>query len=82
MGLFDLDKLYAEKNSRAFLKRAEAEGRVVSACHDIPSTVVLVGEDFGNTTVYLSSRSSQVLKKRMNRTISDWKEENVWKKKI
>lgn len=64
LGIFDLDNATWEKTTRAFLAQAETEGRVVTACEDLPRSVVLVGEDFGNTTVYLSGRSSIRLKKR------------------
>lgn len=64
LGIFDLDNASWEKISRDFLKTAQVEGRVVEACDDLPRSFVLVEEDFGNTTVYLSGRSSRRLKKR------------------
>lgn len=64
LGIFELDNASWEKTTRDFLKTAEQEGRVVTACEDLPRSFVLVEEDFGNTTVYLSGRSSRRLKKR------------------
>lgn len=64
LGIFDLDHSSWEKTTRQFLATAEAEGRVFSSCGDLPRSFVLVGEDFGNTTVYLSERSCASLKKR------------------
>lgn len=78
LGIFDLDNASWEKTTRDFLKRGEEEGRVVTTCEDLPQSMVLVGEDFGNTTLYLSSRSCKSLKKRYEETM----EENIWKSKI
>lgn len=64
LGIFDLDHASWEKTTRSFLAQAEGEGHVVVACDDLPRSFVLTCEDFGNSTVYLSERSSQSLKKR------------------
>lgn len=65
LGLFDLDHAAWEKKTRDFLRQAEEEGRVFTLCSDIPRSFVLVSEDFGNTTVYITARSTQSLRKRM-----------------
>lgn len=65
LGIFDMDHCSWEKQTRDFLALAEEEGRVVAVQQDLPVSFVLVGEDFGGTTIYLSSRSSETLKKRM-----------------
>ncbi len=64
LGIFDMDHASWEKNTRNFLARAEEEGRVIALGMDLPRSFVLVGEDFGNTTVYLSERSCSSLRKR------------------
>lgn len=65
LGLFDLDNAAWEKNTQNFLRQAEEEGRVFTLSSDIPRSFLLVSEDFGNTTVYLTARSTQSLRKRM-----------------
>lgn len=65
LGLFDLDNTSWEKTSREFLRLGEKEGRVFSLSVDIPRSFVLVEEDFGNVTIYLSGKSTDSLKKRM-----------------
>lgn len=65
LGLFDLDNAAWEKNTQQFLRQAEDEGRVFTLCSDLPRSFLLVSEDFGNTTVYLTARSTQSLRKRM-----------------
>lgn len=65
LGIFDLDNASWEKKTRDFLAQAEEEGRVLSFTQDLPRSFLLVGEDFGNTTVYLSERSSATLARRM-----------------
>lgn len=64
-GIFDLDNACWEKKTKDFLKQAEEEGRVFTLCSDIPRSFILVEEDFGNITVYITARSTQSLKKRM-----------------
>ncbi len=80
LGIFDLDHSSWEKTSRDFLAQAEKEGRVFGDSTDLPRSFVLVGEDFGNTTVYLSSRTSYSLRKRQEDP-GIYKEETAWKRK-
>lgn len=68
LGVFDLDTASWEKRTKDFLKLAEEEGRVFSFSSDIPRSFVLVGEDFGNTTVYLTARSTVSLRKRLEQS--------------
>ena len=50
--------------TREFLERAEQEGRVISVCDDLPRSFVLVGEEKGTATVYISQLSSAALLRR------------------
>lgn len=50
--------------AREFLERAEQEGRVISVCDDLPRSFVLVGEEKGTATVYISQLSSAALLRR------------------
>lgn len=68
LGIFDLDTACWEKKTKEFLRQAEEEGRVYTLCSDIPRSFVLVGEDFGNTTLYITARSTQSLRKRLEQS--------------
>jgi hypothetical protein len=63
IGIFDLDNTSTSKRTRAFLERAEKEGRVVP-CDDLPKSFLLTAE-YGMDRVYLSSLSSSTLEKRV-----------------
>ena len=41
VGIFDLDNTTCSKHTRAFLKKAEAEGQVVAAGEELPKSFVL-----------------------------------------
>ncbi len=69
LGIFDMDHATWEKNTRKFLAQAEVEGRVFALTQDLPHSFVLVGENFGTSTVYLSGRSSISLARRMGQKI-------------
>lgn len=69
LGIFDLDHTSWEKKTKEFLRRAEEEGRVFWVSSDLPRSFVLVGEDFGGCSVYLSSRSAGVLAGRMEQEL-------------
>lgn len=43
LGIFDLDNASWAFKTREFLERAEAEGRAVWVCDDLPRSFVLVG---------------------------------------
>ena len=55
LGIFDLDNASWAYKTREFLERAEQEGRVISVCDDLPRSFVLVGEEKGTATVYISA---------------------------
>ena len=63
VGIFDMDNTSTSKRTRAFLARAEKEGRVVP-CDDLPKSFVLSME-YGMDQVHLSSLSATTLEKRM-----------------
>ena len=63
IGIFDMDNTSTSKRTRAFLARAEKEGRVIP-CDDLPKAYVLAAE-YGMDKVYLTSLSSSTLEKRM-----------------
>lgn len=68
IGIFDLDNASWSHRTRAFLDRAEGEGRVVSATGDLPNSFTVCRERDGRTLVYLSQLSSVTLKSRLEGT--------------
>ncbi len=65
VGIFDLDNASWSHRTRAFLEKAEKEGRVVNAASDLPRSFVVRQQRDGESTVYLSQLSSATLKSRM-----------------
>lgn len=65
VGIFDLDNSSWSHRTRAFLEKAEKEGRVVNAASDLPRSFVVRQQKDGNTAVYLSQLSTATLKSRM-----------------
>jgi len=65
IGIFDLDNASWSHRTRAFLERAEKEGRVVSAAADLPRSFAVCRKAGGPCIVYLSQLSSATLKNRM-----------------
>ena len=63
IGIFDMDNTSTSKRTRAFLARAEKEGRVIP-CDDLPKSFVLTAE-YGFSRVHLTSLSSSTLEKRL-----------------
>lgn len=64
VGLFDLDNTSSSHLTRAFLERAEKEGRVVNVSDDLPRSFVLCAQARGESTVYLSQFSAATLLRR------------------
>ena len=64
VGLFDLDNTSASHLTRAFLERAEREGRGVNVSDDLPKAFVLCRGRDGVSRVYLSQLSTATLLKR------------------
>ena len=63
IGIFDMDNTSTSKRTRAFLARAEREGKVVP-CDDLPKSFILSVE-YGMDRVHLSGLSSATLEKRL-----------------
>ena len=63
IGIFDMDNTSTSKRTRAFLSKAEKEGKIIP-CDDLPKSYVLAVE-YGMDKVYLSSLSSATLEKRI-----------------
>ena len=64
LGVFDLDNSSASRITRAFLEKAEKEGRVVNASGDLPRSFVLCRRPGGGSAVYLSQLSPATLLRR------------------
>lgn len=63
VGIFDLDNASWSHRTRAFLERAEREGRLTALGDDLPrSFVVCAGEE--GTRIYLTQASAALLKGR------------------
>ena len=62
IGIFDLDNTTVSPHTRAFLKKQEQAGSVVTITDDLPKSFVLCGR--GEYRVYLSQISAATLKKR------------------
>ena len=71
LGIFDLDNSSLAYKTREFLERAEQEGRVVSVCDDLPRSFVLVGDEEGPPTVYISQLSPSALLRRTESSFFD-----------
>ena len=71
LGIFDLDNSSWAYKTREFLERAEQEGRVVSVCDDLPRSFVLVGDEEGPPTVYISQLSPSALLRRTESSFFD-----------
>ena len=65
IGIFDLDNASWSHRTRAFLERAEREGRVVNAAADIPRSFILIKKEQQKPIIYLSQFSSATLKGRI-----------------
>ncbi len=63
VGVFDLDAASASPRTRAYLERAQREGRLETVGSDLPRSFVVCRED-GRDMVYLSQISSRTLAAR------------------
>ncbi|MBR4879543.1 MAG: DUF370 domain-containing protein [Clostridia bacterium] len=61
--ILDMDNSTYSNKTRAFLARAEKEGRVVNVSYELPKSVIAVREG-GRDMVYISQLSSATLLKR------------------
>ena len=64
IGIFDLDNTSTSKHTRNFLKQAEEDGVVISACEDIPKSFLVCDHPYHKQIVYLSQLNTQTLQKR------------------
>ena len=64
VAIFDMDNATWYHRTRAFLEKAEREGRVVNAASDLPRSFVVCRKGKGEQVVYLSQLSSATLKGR------------------
>lgn len=62
-GVFDLDNTTVSKHTRAFLTKAQQEGRVVNVSAELPKSFI-VCVDGGVETIYLSQLAPGTLLKR------------------
>lgn len=63
IGIFDIDNTSTSKRTRAFLEKAEKEGRVIP-CDDLPKAFILSAE-YGLSRIHLTALSTQTLEKRI-----------------
>ena len=64
IGIFDLDNTSTSKHTRQFLKQAEKEGVVISACEDLPKSFLVCDHPYHRQLIYISQLNSQTLQKR------------------
>ena len=62
-GVFDMDNSTVSRHTRAFLARAQREGRVVNVSLELPKSFI-VCEENGRETVYISQISTATLLRR------------------
>ncbi len=62
LGIFDLDNTSTSKDTRAFLRRAEQEGRVINVSPELPKSFLVTAGNPGK--VYICQISAATLKKR------------------
>ena len=70
VGIFDLDNTTWSHRTRAFLERAEQEGRLTVVGDDLPRSFVLCEEN-GRERVYLSLLNSATLLRRAEADVTD-----------
>ena len=63
VGVFDMDNSTVSRHTRAFLARAQREGRVVNVSLELPKSFI-VCEENGRETVYISQISTATLMRR------------------
>ena len=63
VGVFDMDNSTVSRHTRAFLARAQREGRVVNVSLELPKSFI-VCEENGRETVYITQISTATLLRR------------------
>ncbi len=64
LGIFDLETTTVSKATRTYLAKATKQHRVVTIGSELPKSFVVVRNDSGETTVYVSPISPSTLLKR------------------
>ena len=64
LGIFDLDNTTQSPRPRAFLERAERDGRLISLGDDLPKSFVVCQEKGRPPVVYISQLASSTLLRR------------------
>lgn len=64
VGIFDMENTTVSRLGRRFLPNAQQNGIIINATEDLPKSYV-VAKRGGETRVYVSSVSTQVLSKRL-----------------
>ena len=64
VGIFDLDNTTWSHRTRAFLDRAEEEGRVIFVGEDLPRSFLLCETEEGEEVVFLSQVNAATLARR------------------
>ena len=63
VGIFDMDLATVEEGTREFLAQNQKQMQVVSLASDLPKSIVLVREAYGDR-VYISGLSTETIAKR------------------
>lgn len=63
IGIFDIEYCSISKRTRAFLREAQLDGRVVNVTDELPKSFILCSEEDGDK-VYISGISPATLRKR------------------
>ena len=69
VAVFNMDTATWSKHTRALIARLTHEGRVVSACEDLPKSAVLCDGALGEI-LYISQLSSAVLARRAQKGLA------------
>ncbi len=63
IGIFDVDNTTVSRLGKRFLPSAQKKGQIIYATEDLPKSFIIT-ENKGNTYIYISSMSTQVLMRR------------------
>ena len=63
VGIFDVDNTTVSRQGKGFLPNAQKEGKIIYATEELPQSFIIT-ENKGNTLIYISSMSTQVLMRR------------------
>lgn len=64
IGIFDLDNTTQSHRTRAFLEKAEREGRLIALGDDLPKSFVVCRRKNGESVVYVSQLAPATLRSR------------------